>query len=94
MFKSIGFFCTAGRKNRFGTKIQNTGAGCRSGNPPPAPRQMLLKRSTQVVDAVVGMARVQNFENHIISSFELAGYRIELRFVTGRVLVDAGDDQD
>src|SRR5580698_1213724 len=53
----------------------------------------LFQCAAQVVDSILRMARVDDFENHVIACLELADYGVELLFGSGGLFVDAGDDQ-
>src|SRR5438874_13724426 len=57
------------------------------------PARKSLQRTADVVNAVFGMARIHDFEDHVIAGFETLDDGVELILGPGCVLVDAGDDQ-
>jgi hypothetical protein len=49
----------------------------------------LLQRTAQVVDSIVGMARIDDLKDHVVAGFQLAHHGIELILGAGGLLVDA-----
>ena len=53
----------------------------------------LLQSAAQVVDSIVGMAWIDDLEDHIVARFELADHRVILVFGAGGLFVDADNHQ-
>ena len=54
---------------------------------------MLLQGSADVADALIGMAGVEDLEDHIVACFELFNGGVPLIFGSCGLLVDVGNDE-
>ena len=54
-------------------------------------RGTLLERTSQVVDSIVWMVRIDDLEDHIVASLQLAHNGVELLLGGSGLLVDGAD---